>query len=428
MADNDERRRESLDRLIEQLETGERGGSDADREALLTFSDRLSLHRSKYSVHRHEKLLRHCTIIAEEVGGLADVVEDRDAAEEIVRWINREYTNEETNKDYRIAVRMFGKRLAELDSNIPTDQNDVPESVAWIPSTTSSSYDPSPDPAEMLDWEEDVQPMIDATMNSRDAALIAVAWDAGPRTSELESLRVGDVTDNDYGLQITVDGRRGQRTITLIPSVAKLNRWLADHPRRDDDTAPLWCDLETGEPVTYQNLRKAVRQAADRADVMKPVNFTNFRKSSASYLASRSEVNQPTLEDHHGWKNGSSVAARYISVFGDASDRAIARAHGLEVPEEDEPDPTAGVTCPRCEKETPRNESFCMWCNQALDHGAVDEIEATQKEERRQLLRVAKEHPELLDRLEDIEPLVEALGGDPDVIETARRFVEETSD
>jgi hypothetical protein len=65
-----------------------------------------------------------------------------------------------------------------------------------------------------------------------------------------------------------------------------------------------------------------------------------------------------------------------------------------------------------------------MWCHQALDHGAVDEIEHKQNSERRQLLGFAKEHPELLERLEEMEPLVEALGGDPDVIDTARRFVD----
>jgi hypothetical protein len=66
-----------------------------------------------------------------------------------------------------------------------------------------------------------------------------------------------------------------------------------------------------------------------------------------------------------------------------------------------------------------------MWCHQAIEHGAVDEIEAEQQTQRRQLLGFAKEHPELLDRLEELEPLIEAVGGDADVIETARRFVDE---
>ena len=69
-----------------------------------------------------------------------------------------------------------------------------------------------------------------------------------------------------------------------------------------------------------------------------------------------------------------------------------------------------------------------MWCYQALDHGAVIEIEREQNDKRRQLMRVAKENSELLDRLEGMEPLIDALGGDPDVVETARRFVEQAND
>ena len=404
-----------LENLCEQLRNGERvPDGERAREHLLRFDDRLAL--QQYSRQRREKLLRHGTIVAEEVGGgvLVDALEDCEAAEAIVRWINREYPNEETNRDYRVALRMFGKHL--------TDGDEIPDSIAWVKSTTSRNYNPAPDPAEMLGWEADVVPMIDATLNARDAALIAVAWDSGARSGELLGLRVGDVTDHDYGLQVTVDGKVGQRSITLISSVPYLNRWFQEHPRRDDDTAPLWCKLQSGEEMSYQMCRKIPREAADRAGVTKPVTFTNFRKSSASHLASEG-VNQAVLEDHHGWTQGSDVASRYVSVFADAIDRALAAAHGLDV-EADEPDPIAAIICPRCDKETPRNEPFCMWCNQALEHGAVDEIEATQQTERRQLLGFAKEHPELLDRLEDIEPLIQAVGGDPDVIETARRFVD----
>jgi len=44
--------------------------SESDSEILLEFSDRLDLLKSEYSDFRHEKLLRHCVRIAEEVGGL----------------------------------------------------------------------------------------------------------------------------------------------------------------------------------------------------------------------------------------------------------------------------------------------------------------------------------------------------------------------
>ncbi|MFB6205796.1 MAG: tyrosine-type recombinase/integrase [Haloglomus sp.] len=423
MVTNPERR---LEMLQDQLESGERDVAPDDRELLLAFDDRLALLASEYGTQRREKLLRHVTKMAEGVGGLREALEDRSAAEDFVRWIHETHPktdSEETNKDYRVAFRMFGKRLAEAGAvDVPTTKEDMPESLAWIPTTTSRDYDPTPDPTDMLGWDEDIRPMIDEALNARDAALVAVAWDAGPRSGELLDLEVGDVTDHRHGLQITVDGKRGQRSVMLITAVPQLNRWLQDHPRRDDPDAPLWCKLQSGEEMSYQMARKIPRELADRAGVTKPVTFTNFRKSSASHLASQG-VNQAVLEDHHGWTRGSKAAARYISVFADASDREVAKAHGLDV-EEEEPEPTAAVTCHRCEKKTPRDEPFCMWCHQALEHGAVDEIEEKQRTQRQQLLRVSKENPELLDRLEDMEPLVEALGGDPDVIDTARRFVD----
>jgi len=417
----------ALNRLITQLEDGERGRDDTDRELLLAFSRRLRLLSSEYSDQRHEKLLRHCVIVSEQGGSLAAALKDKSVAEEIVSWIHREYENEETNKDYRIALRMFGKRVTETDAvDVATDRDGVPEPLAWIPSTTSRSYDPTPDPGNMLDWELDIQPMIDACLNARDKALIAAAWDAGPRAEELLNLRVGDVTDHRHGLQITVDGKTGQRSITLVTASPRLSRWLEDHPRRDDATAPLWCNLQSGEELSYQMCRKIPREAASRADVHKPVTFTNFRKSSASHLASQG-VSQSVLEEHHGWSRGSDAAARYIAVFGDASDRQIAKAHGLDV-EDEEPDRIAAVQCPRCDRKTPPDESFCMWCHQALSTGAVKEIEEKQASQRRQLLALAKEHPELLDRLEEMEPLVEALDGNPTVVETARRFADALDD
>jgi hypothetical protein len=51
----------------------------ADREQLIEFSRRIELLKEEYSDHRHLKLLRHLTRMAENVGGLADALEDREA-------------------------------------------------------------------------------------------------------------------------------------------------------------------------------------------------------------------------------------------------------------------------------------------------------------------------------------------------------------
>ncbi|WP_394346939.1 tyrosine-type recombinase/integrase [Halorussus halobius] len=289
---------------------------------------------------------------------LADVVEDRDAAEELVRWIHDRYDNEESNAGFRRALRTFARRA--------TDGSDIPESVEWVPTTLSNNYDPSPNPRDMLHWDADVLPMIDNTLNDRDAALIAVAWDSGARGDELHQLEVGDVTDHKHGLQLTVQGKTGQRTVTLIPSVPFLQEWLADHPDSGDRDAPLWSRLNSPESVSYETLWKAVTRAGERADIEKPVNFTNFRKSSASYLASQG-MSQAHLEEHHGWVRGSEVAGRYVAVFGDEADNELARIHGKEIAAEDESPDHAPVPCPRCGEETPREKDFCIHCRQSLD-------------------------------------------------------------
>lgn len=356
-----------LDTLRERIETSD-DITEVDREALLDFDRTLSLLNSEYSDHRHLKLLRHVTILAEKVGGVADALNDREAAEELVQWIHNNHSNEETNRDYRVALRVFGRRVSDGRDDKP------PETIDWISGSTSSNYENAPEPSDLLDWEDDVLPMIEETHNARDAAAIALQFDAGLRGGELRDLTVGDITDHDHGLQVTVSGKQGKRTVTLIPSVPHVQRWITDHPAPNKPDAPLWSKLSEPESLSYRMITKMFKEPAERAGVTKPVNPTNFRKSSASHLASRG-MNQAHIEDHHGWVRGSKVASRYVSIFADDADRELARIHGLDI-EDDEPDPTAPLECPRCGEQTPRDRDLCVWCGQALEPGAAEKAES----------------------------------------------------
>ncbi|MFD1512488.1 tyrosine-type recombinase/integrase [Halomarina rubra] len=402
---------EAIERLRERAETSA-DLVEADRDVLIRFSDELFVRSVNYSDHRHEKLLRHCVRIAEETDGLAAVLEDEAAAKRVVTWINRTYDNEETNRDYRVALRVFAKHV--------TDGEDVPESVAWVSGQTSRNYDPKPDPREMLHWEEHVLPMIETCHNNRDKAMLAVAWDAGTRSGEFRDLQVRDVTDHTHGLQITVDGKTGQRSVTLIPSVPFLQRWLADHP--GDESSDLWSKLHQDDDLSYNAVKKVFVSAAERAGVTRPVTLTNFRKSSASHLASQG-MNQAHIEDHHGWTRGSTVAARYVAVFSGDSDRELAKVHGLDV-EEDEPDPIAPVACPRCDRDNPHDVDACVWCGQALEAGAVERIRREEREVRRDTLKLAKENPELLEDVDTRQEIIGMLEDNPELLQHAKRFAD----
>lgn len=360
-----------LRNLRERIEHSEDISED-DRAAIEDFDRRLDLLNQHYSEYRHLKLLRHVTIIAEHLDGqLAACLDDREAAENIVAWINREYTNEETNRDYRSALRVFGTRVAGEDG-------DPPESLAWVPTGTSSEYDPTPDPREMLRWEDDILPMLEAARNDRDRAMVAVGFDAGFRGGEFKSLRVGDIQNHRHGLQATVDGKQGRRTVLLVPGAPYLADWLSDHPAGDDPDAPLWSRLHSPDRISDRMISKTFNTLADRAGVTRPVTLTNFRKSSAAHLASQN-LSQAHLEAHHGWVTGSDAAARYIVVFGEASDREIARIHGRDVSEE-EPDDIAPIECPTCGRDNAHDAKLCDRCGQALDHSTALELESVEQE------------------------------------------------
>lgn len=416
---------EHIDRLRERIHASDHI-SEADKEALISMSEEMEFLDTRYSDVRHIKLLQHCTLLAgdspnkydpEELPDveLVDCYDDESAVKEIGRWIKRNYDNEETKRDYRVAVRMFGEHTGPED--------EIPKPIELLSADTPRNYNPKPDPSKMLWWDEHIMPMVEEARHQRDKAAITVAWDAGTRSEEFCSLRVGDVSDHKHGLKISVDGKRGERSPLLIPSATYLRQWLSVHPGRDDPTAPLWCKLDSPEDMSYRMKLKMIQKPARKAGIdHTTVNFRRMRKSSASYKASQN-VNQAHLEDHHGWTRGSDVAARYVSVFGDANDREIAKAHGVDV-QEDEHEPLAPLSCPRCQQDTPRDEPLCVWCGQAMEREAVEDIESEQREARAELLALARDDPELLDEVERLEQLLELVDTNPELMRDARGFVE----
>lgn len=334
------------------------GLSDEDRAALMEFSDTLYLLNSEYTDLRHEKLLRHCTRMAEIVGGLAESVHDKGAAEDLVRWINRTYDNENTNHDYRTALRVFGNRVTEKEG--------IPDSLEWIPSGTSNSHNPVPNPADMLEWENDVIPMIEACRNSRDKALIAVAFDSGARSGELQDLTVGDVNDHRHGLQIMVDGKTGQRSVLLVTSVPYLQRWMSDHPDSTDGDAPLWSKLDDAEEVSYRCYLNIFKWAGRKAGISKPTTPTNFRKSNATYLAEKG-MNESFINDRQGRTRGSKATAHYVAKVGGRAEDEYARLQGLEVDDE-RVRPGGGVIGPVAFERASRCTNYSVPVSCASNH------------------------------------------------------------
>jgi len=398
-------------KLVDNLRARLKGNGDetcqvpleADRRHLLKMSDNMRLMQSEIGDHRQLKLLRHVrrmAIVPEwpsvadfeendeadeagvddiedieklliEKGYLGLTLEYRAAADALVRWIHSEYENEHTNQDYRTALRSFGRYRLKKD--------EPPESLAWIPTTTSNDFNPVPSERDLLRWEEDIVPMLEDCHNPRDRALIAVQFEAGCRSGELFDIRVGDVFDGEYTTSLHVDGKRGERSVALVISLPYLQDWLTDDRSPDQDDAYLWSKLNSDERPSYRTWRDYFEDAAERAGVTKSVTPTNFRKSNTRWLVLQG-YSQARIEDRQGRKRGSDHTRRYMARFGEESqERSYARLHGLEVEPEEDAGDISPVQCPRCQRETPRDNEHCMWCNFALSEDAVDAAKTRQE-------------------------------------------------
>ncbi|WP_276249170.1 tyrosine recombinase XerC [Haladaptatus sp. YSMS36] len=395
--------------------------SEDDVTTLLTFSDQLDL--NDYSDNRHEKLLRHAVIAAENVGGLTAAIDDREAAEAIVRWINRTQDHPRTKCDYRLAIRALGKHALKRGTD-----GDPPESIAWMSANTPPNYNPKPMRADMLDWEEDVLPLInDGTDNARNKALFAVQFEGGFRPHcELYELRVGDVKDSDHGVEIEVDGKTGQRSVTMILALPYLNRWLGDHhPNPNKDDAYLWVKQD-GDRMSYTTFIRYFKRAAERIGLEKPVIPKNFRKSNATWLAKLGK-NESFIEDRHGRERGSDAISHYVAMYGEDRAREYAEMHGHDVETEDPQDYTP-IACPRCQQKTPRDKGVCMWCNQALDIDSFEDIEKAKSTITDLALQLFKEDPEFVEDVITRKEISRLLVEDDDFFERAASLASEVGD
>jgi hypothetical protein len=417
-----------LDPAVLDGEEEPRDVSRRDAEALVEFARRLALAPEQRGHYRQLALIQRCTRIAEHAGPLVDVLDDRAAVDRILGWIHDNYWPDdindpdpgrsvETDQFYRIALKAFGRLMTQENGDDP------PSSMAHVTSGLPENYDPMPSPADVLDWRDDVYPMIDACLETRDKALIAVAFEAGLRSGELEELCVGDVTDSKYSTKVFVDGKTGRRGIDLIVSIPYLNRWLDLHPEHPDGdpSSRVWIDADTHEAITYQAFLQIFKRAGERAGIDKPVNPTAFRKANTRWLI-RQGAPTPLIEDRQGRVRGSKHVARYVARFSDEAESMYADLHGIEIDADEAPPEMGPIECPRCDRQTPREKPLCVWCSQALSPTAAeqaDQHDATLDESFADVATAAAEGEVSAERVEDlVEHLTaarELIGDDPEL-------------
>lgn len=267
--------------------------------------------------------------------------------------LKKRYKNENTRHDFKVTLKKFYKWL---------NGGEEPEITKFFKTTIPRSR--TKHPSDLL-TEDDVLKMMRVS-NVRDQCLLAILWDSGARIGEIGTLKIRDITFDEYGAKLNVNGKTGPRTIRIIWAVTYLMTWLREHPSPDNPEAPLWVNYKLKNssviPMKYDSIRMQLIRAAKRAGIKKKVHAHLFRHSRATCYAKN--LNEAQLERHFGWVHGSRMTDVYVHLSVKEVDEAILRANGIEIQDDKKPQT---IQCPRCMTLNTSNNRFCYRCGAVLD-------------------------------------------------------------
>jgi len=324
--------------------------SEGDRALIKRFVNYKKA--EKVGVERQEKYLRILRTIGEQfLDGASFSSLKKEDLVRIVSEIEERSWTEWTKYDFRLILKTFLKWLGKT------------EEVAWVKTTKPKGL-----PNEFLS-EQDVQAMIDASLNLRDKALIAMLYEGGFRIGELGTMQVKDLTFDRWGAIAMVTGKTGMRRVRLIWAMPYIAQWVEAHPRKDERDAPLWVKVH-GDRVglDYAAIRMQLQKAARRARVKKKVNPHNFRHSRSTHLASR--LTESQMEEYLGWVQGSRMPSIYVHMSGRDLDADLLQMYGLKA-ETAKETPLEVHQCPYCRTVNTRGAQVCMTCKRPI---GIDEV------------------------------------------------------
>jgi integrase/recombinase XerD len=288
------------------------------------------------------------------------------------------------------------------------DSDQYPPNVRWIKTTLKKQNRKLP--SDLLTKAE-IKNMAEVADNLNERALILVLYESACRIGEILNLQIKDVSIDQYGCVIVVNGKTGMRRIRLIESSPDLVLWLNNHPRSKDRDSPLFIYLANqnqnqayGKGLTHRPTSQILKKLAKRAGISKRVHPHLFRHSRLTELAK--DFSESELKIMAGWTGSSNMAEVYVHLSGADIEKKILEKNGLINGNGHDPDKDMlkPKECPRCKEINPNTAKFCYVCSMALDMKSGVELGYIETKEMqtddalsKELIQyIIKKHPELV--------------------------------
>lgn len=346
-----------------------------------------------------------------------------------------------TDMDTEAVLSVFNEMAEELAAeSVSQYQSAVKDFYRWHDGhdvdpdeiAISSTADPGIDEQSVLSKEE-YHKLRDAASDSRARCIIDLLGYTGQRVRVIQTLRVKDVAPENgatgsYWINTDAEGLKGaEKAMSKRPLLGAKNavkEWLDYHPTGNPEdylitTLPSSSRGEPGSMVAQNTIRRAIKQAAEKVGIEKPVNPHAFRHFFATAAKRDYDMDDETIRRllGHGAKSRiMETTYRHLSDHDVISDAE--RSYGVET-EEDQGSFTPPV-CPTCDEPLSDGSKACSNCGAVFSPDA----EAVQEEVRGDI-QDSKEEADELDEYKKLDKLERMVSENPELIDVLESMADD---
>lgn len=309
------RTHEGVDEELEKLED-----ADFTNRELVILSKFLNYLRAEdLSDHR---ILRYCSSLKTLSHAMDFEIHDpsREELVKLVGDINNSAINQRTyspwtKAEFKKLLKKFYEWLPDFDY-----QENLDFMTTYVKESDRKYVDPwsLPQPKDVIDLRKHA-------CNRRDELFWLFLWETGGRIGEVLSVKWRHVKDRgDYSMVHFPESKTRPRTVPIKDSRSDLRAWKKRHP----DSSPenhVFSRLSDPGQITYSAMNGMAQRVSSHAEPSCDTNFHAFRKSRATFLATRG-LNAYQIMHWFGWSDPD-TAITYIRLANSDLEKAFREVH-----------------------------------------------------------------------------------------------------